>query len=107
MSSVFGRVFRVSTWGESHGAGVGCVLDGCPPGLPISEDEVQVALDRRRPGQSRLVTPRDEADHVRFLSGVYEGRTTGTPISMLVFNKDADSSKYRELEEKFRPSHAD
>jgi chorismate synthase len=107
MPNTFGKLFSISTWGESHGGGVGVVIDGCPPNLPITAEEIQIELDRRRPGQSDIVTPRKEADQVQILSGVYEGRTTGTPISMLVFNKDHRPSAYSEMKEKFRPSHAD
>ncbi len=107
MPNTFGKLFTISTWGESHGGGVGVVVDGCPPSLPLSEEEIQVELDRRRPGQSDIVTPRNEADQVQILSGIYEGRTTGTPISMMVFNKDARPGAYEEMKTKFRPSHAD
>ena len=107
MPNVFGKLFTISTWGESHGGGVGVVIDGCPPNLPLSEADIQPELDRRRPGQSDISTPRKEADEVRILSGVYEGKTTGTPISMLVFNTDARPGAYSEMKEKFRPSHAD
>lgn len=107
MPNSFGNLFTITTWGESHGGAVGVVIDGCPPGLPLSEADIQPELDRRRPGQSDIVTPRKEADAVRILSGVFEGRTTGTPISMLVENSDARSSAYSEMREKFRPSHAD
>lgn len=107
MGNRFGTLFSITTWGESHGAGVGVVIDGCPPGLPITAEEIQVELDRRRPGQSDIVTPRKEADAVEILSGIYEGRTTGTPISLLVRNADARSSAYDEMKDKFRPSHAD
>lgn len=107
MPNVFGKLFTLSTWGESHGGGVGVVIDGCPPNLPLSEADIQGELDRRRPGQSDIATPRKEADEVQILSGIYEGRTTGTPISMLVFNKDARPGAYAEMKEKFRPSHAD
>lgn len=107
MPNTFGKLFTISTWGESHGGGVGVVIDGCPPNLPLSEADIQPELDRRRPGQSEITTPRKEADQVQILSGVYEGKTTGTPISMLVFNKDARPGAYSEMKEKFRPSHAD
>jgi chorismate synthase len=107
MSSTFGKLFTVSTWGESHGPGVGLVIDGCPPCLPISAEEIQAELDRRRPGQSEIVTPRKEEDKVEILSGVFEGRTTGTPIAMLVRNADQRPGAYDEMREKFRPSHAD
>jgi len=106
----FGRVFRISTWGESHGGGVGVTLDGCPPRLPLTRDEVQVDLDRRRPGQSRITTPRNEADAVEILSGLNpEGITLGTPLAMLVRNKDQRSSDYLDNDMKvaYRPSHAD
>ena len=107
MSSIFGTLFRISSWGESHGDGIGVVIDGCPPLLPLAGEEIQEALDRRRPGQSKITTPRREKDAVRILSGVFEGRTTGTPISMVVFNEDQRSADYTEMKEKFRPSHAD
>lgn len=107
MSSVFGTLFRISTFGESHGGGVGVVVDGCPPRLEISVAEIQRDLDRRRPGQSKLTTPRNEADKVEILSGVHEGRTTGTPIAMLVRNQDARSSSYEDFKDIYRPSHAD
>jgi len=107
MANSFGHLFRITTWGESHGGGVGVVVDGCPPRLALSEADIQPDLDRRRPGQSRIVTPRKEADAVQILSGVFEGRTLGTPISMLVWNKDARSEAYEEMAAKFRPSHAD
>jgi len=107
MASIFGTLFRVSTWGESHGGGVGCVIDGCPPRLPITTEEIQIELDRRRPGQSDIVTPRQEEDRCRILSGVFQGRTLGTPILIAVDNKDARPSAYTEMETMFRPSHAD
>ncbi len=107
MSSIFGTIFRISTWGESHGKGIGVVIDGCPPLLPLTEEYVQEALDRRRPGQSTITTPRNEKDTVQILSGVFEGKTTGTPIAMAVFNEDQRSKDYSEMKEKFRPSHAD
>ena len=91
MGSSFGQLFRITTWGESHGGGVGVVIDGCPPRLELSEEDIQRELDRRRPGQSEIVTPRAEADRCRILSGVFEGRTLGTPISILVKNKDAQA----------------
>lgn len=107
MSSQFGHLFRVATWGESHGGGVGAVIDGCPPRLELAEADIQRDLDRRRPGQSEIVTPRDEADACRILSGVFEGRTIGTPICVVVANKDARPEAYKEIETTFRPSHAD
>ncbi|MBM3459517.1 MAG: chorismate synthase [Armatimonadetes bacterium] len=105
--STFGTLFRLTTWGESHGPGVGCVVDGCPAGLPITAEEIQTDLDRRRPGQSRITTQRQEEDVVEILSGVFEGVTTGTPISLLVRNADARSRDYSELRDLYRPSHAD
>jgi chorismate synthase len=107
MPNSFGKLFTVTTWGESHGPGVGVVVDGCPPRLPLTVVEIQGELDRRRPGQSDIVTPRKEDDRVEILSGWFEDRTTGTPLSMLVRNADQRSSAYDELREKFRPSHAD
>jgi len=107
MSSSFGQIFRISTWGESHGGGVGVVIDGCPPRIPLTEHEIQVDLDRRRPGQSEIVTPRKEEDRCEILSGVFEGHTLGTPIGILVRNKDARPEAYSEMETMFRPSHAD
>lgn len=107
MGNSFGRLFRISTFGESHGGGVGVVIDGCPPRLEISEEEIQFELDRRKPGQSRIVTPRREDDICEIVSGVFEGKTLGTPIALLVRNKDARSGDYSEMSEKFRPSHAD
>jgi len=102
-----GQLFRVTTWGESHGPGIGAVIDGCPALLPITEAEIQVDLDRRAPGQSKLTTQRKESDTVRILSGVFEGRTLGTPISLSIVNEDQRSKDYGEVATKFRPSHAD
>ncbi len=107
MASTFGHLFRISTWGESHGGGVGVVIDGCPPGIALSEDDIQRDLDRRRPGQSDIVTPRKESDRCEILSGVFRGETTGTPIAVLVRNEDARPEAYREMETHYRPSHAD
>src|SRR6187455_1772692 len=107
MGNTFGELFRITTWGESHGGGVGVVIDGCPPQIEISEADIQRELDRRRPGQSGLVTARDEADQCQILSGVFEGQTLGTPISILVLNKDARPEAYAPMAETFRPSHAD
>jgi len=107
MSSQLGQAFRISTWGESHGGGVGVVIDGCPPRIELCEADVQKDLDRRRPGQSEITTPRAEADECRILSGTFEGRTLGTPICIAVMNKDARPEAYREMEQAFRPSHAD
>jgi chorismate synthase len=107
MANSFGRLFRVTSWGESHGGGVGVVVDGCPPRLELSPADIQPDLDRRRPGQSKIVSPRKEADRVEILSGTFEGRTLGTPISMWVRNEDARPEAYSEMASKFRPSHAD
>jgi chorismate synthase len=103
----FGRLFVVTTFGESHGRALGCVVDGCPPGLPLTEADIQVDLDRRRPGRSRHTTQRDEPDQVQILSGVFEGLTTGTPIGLLIENKDQRSTDYGDIKDKFRPGHAD
>jgi chorismate synthase len=103
----YGKLFKISTWGESHGAGIGVVVEGCPAGLPIKEAEIQKELDRRRTGQSKVTTTRKEADQVRFLSGVFKGKTTGTPIALWVENSDADSSKYELIKDLYRPGHAD
>ena len=102
-----GRLFRVTTWGESHGPAIGAVVDGCPPGLTLSEADIQPFLDRRRPGQSRFTTQRREPDQVRVLSGVYEGRTTGTPIALHIDNVDQRSKDYSEVARAYRPGHAD
>lgn len=107
MGNTFGHLFRITTWGESHGGGVGVVIDGCPPRLELSENDIQPDLDRRRPGQSSIVTPRKEADLVQILSGTFEGKTLGTPISLWVKNEDARPEAYSEMATKFRPSHAD
>jgi chorismate synthase len=107
MGNSFGNLFRITTWGESHGGGVGVVIDGCPPRLKLTEADIQPDLDRRRPGQSAIVTPRKEADRVQILSGTFEGQTLGTPISMWVKNEDARPEAYSEMASKFRPSHAD
>jgi len=102
-----GTLFRVTTFGESHGPAIGCVVDGCPPGLALSEADLQPDLDRRRPGTSRHVTQRQEPDRVEILSGVYEGRTTGTPIALLIRNEDPRSKDYAAIARTFRPGHAD
>ena len=107
MGNTFGHIFRITTFGESHGGGVGVVIDGCPPQLEISEAEIQIDLDRRRPGQSKITTPRKESDTCEIISGVFEGKTLGTPIAILVRNKDARSQDYNEMAVKYRPSHAD
>jgi chorismate synthase len=107
MGNTFGHLFRVTTWGESHGGGVGVVVDGCPPKLALTEADIQPDLDRRRPGQSPIVSPRKEADRVEILSGTFEGKTLGTPICLWVKNEDARPEAYSEMATKFRPSHAD
>ena len=107
MGSTTGTLFRVATWGESHGGGIGVVVDGCPPRLPLSVEDLQHDLDRRRPGQSRLTTQRKEGDEAEILSGVFEGRTLGTPIAVLVRNADARPEAYEHLKDVYRPSHAD
>jgi chorismate synthase len=103
----FGHLFRVTTWGESHGPAIGCVVDGCPPRIPLTEADIQPWLDKRRPGQSKFVTQRQEPDQVRILSGTFEGVTTGTPISLLIENQDQRSKDYGEIKDRFRPGHAD
>ena len=109
----FGHLFRMTTWGESHGPALGCVVDGCPPGIPLTEADLQVWLDKRRPGQGRYVTQRQEPDAVRILSGVFSDErsggqvTTGTPISMIIDNVDQRSRDYSDIADKFRPGHAD
>ncbi|MDH4290446.1 MAG: chorismate synthase, partial [Aquincola sp.] len=105
--STFGHLFRVTNFGESHGPAIGCVIDGCPPGMALAEPDIQPDLDRRRPGTSRHVTQRQEADRVQILSGVFEGLTTGTPIALLIPNTDARSKDYANLLDTFRPGHAD
>lgn len=105
--SVFGNIFKISTWGESHGEGLGVVIDGCPAGLPLCEKDIQEQLDRRKPGQSKFTTPRKEDDEVHILSGVFEGKTTGTPISLAVYNKTQRSADYSEIANYYRPGHAD
>ena len=107
MGNTFGTLFRISTWGESHGGGIGVVIDGCPPRLPLSTEDIQFELDRRRPGQSDITTPRKESDTATIVSGVYEGLTLGTPIGIYVPNGDQRPSAYSEMKDKFRPSHAD
>src|SRR4051794_25063249 len=107
MGNTFGKLFRITTFGESHGGGIGVVIDGCPPQIEISEAEIQRELDRRRPGQSRITTQRKEDDRCEILSGVFGGKTLGTPIAVMVRNKDARAEDYREMAKTFRPSHAD
>jgi chorismate synthase len=105
--NTFGSLFRVTTFGESHGVAIGVIIDGCPAGLAIDENKVQVDLDRRRPGQSKITTQRNEGDKVRFLSGIFEGKTTGAPIAAIIENEDQRSKDYKHIAEQFRPSHAD
>ena len=107
MGNTFGHLFRITTWGESHGGGVGVVVDGCPPRLELTEADIQPDLDRRRPGQSKIVSPRKELDRVQILSGTFEGKTLGTPICLMVKNEDARPEAYSEMATKYRPSHAD
>ncbi len=106
-SNAFGQIFRVTTWGESHGPAIGCVIDGVPPRIPLSEADIQHDLDRRRPGQSRHTTQRREPDEVEILSGVFEGQTTGTPLSLVIHNQDQRSKDYGEIKDRYRPGHAD
>ena len=105
--NTFGRVFRFTTWGESHGRALGVVVDGCPPGIALSEADIQPFLDKRKPGQNKFTTQRREADEVRILSGVFEGRTTGTPISLMIENTDQRSKDYGDIARAYRPGHAD
>lgn len=107
MGSSFGKIFKVTTWGESHGPALGVVIEGCPAGIPLTVEEIQHELNRRRVGQSKVTTPRNEKDRADLLSGVYEGVTTGAPISLITYNADVDSSKYDNLRDVFRPGHAD
>ena len=107
MSNTFGRLFRVTTWGESHGEAIGCVIDGIPSQIPLSEKDIQPWLDKRRPAQSRHTTQRKEPDTVKILSGVFEGKTTGSPISLMIANEDSKSKDYDDIKDKFRPGHAD
>jgi chorismate synthase len=105
--NTFGRMFRVTTWGESHGIAIGATVDGCPPGVPLTEGDIQPWLDKRKPGQNKYTTQRQEPDQVRILSGVYEGRTTGTPIQLMIENTDQRSKDYGDIVQSFRPGHAD
>jgi len=105
--NTFGKVFQITTWGESHGTAVGVTIDGCPPGLALREEDIQADLDRRRPGTGGAASPRKEPDRVQILSGTFEGKTTGTPITLVIFNKDAHSKSYDHLKEIFRPGHGD
>ena len=105
--NTFGKLFRFTTWGESHGPAIGCVVDGCPPNIQINEKDIQLELNKRKPGQSKFTTQRKEDDKVHILSGVFEGKTTGTPISLIIYNKDMRSRDYETIKNKFRPGHAD
>lgn len=107
MSNTFGNLFKITTWGESHGTAIGVVIDGCPAGIKINVKDIQKELDRRKPGQSKITTQRNESDKVEILSGIFEGKTLGTPISLMVKNSDHKSSDYSEIKTKYRPSHAD
>src|SRR5262249_7591501 len=106
-SNSFGTIFRFTTWGESHGEAIGCVVDGVPPLISLSEKDIQPWLDKRRPAQSRHMTQRKESDTVKILSGVFEGKTTGPPISLIIYNEDQKSKDYEAIKDKFRPGHAD
>ncbi len=105
--NTFGKLFRFTTWGESHGPAIGCIVDGSPPNIKVSERDIQLELDRRKPGQSRFTSQRKESDKVEILSGIFEGKTTGTPISLIIYNKDSRSRDYETIKNKFRPGHAD
>jgi len=105
--NTFGKIFRFTTWGESHGPAIGCVVDGCPPKIALSQKDIQIEMDRRRPGKSKFTSQRKESDKVEILSGVFQGKTTGTPISMIIYNTDARSRDYETIKDKFRPGHAD
>jgi len=105
--NTFGKIFRFTTWGESHGPAIGCVVDGCPPNIALSEKDIQVDMNRRRPGKSKFTSQRKESDKVKILSGIFQGKTTGTPISMIIYNEDSRSRDYETIKNKFRPGHAD
>ena len=105
--NTFGKLFRFTTWGESHGPAIGCIIDGCPPLIQLNELDIQKELDKRKPGQSKFTTQRKESDKVEILSGVFEGKTTGTPISLIIYNEDMRSKDYNDIKDKFRPGHAD
>lgn len=105
--NTFGHLYRLTTFGESHGGAVGCIVDGCPPGIEITEEEIQIELDRRKPGQSKITTPRKEADIIKIMSGIFAGKTTGTPILLITYNAEFESDDYLELKDVYRPSHAD
>ena len=103
----FGKLFNFISWGESHGEAIGCVIDGVPPNIALSTDDIQIFLDKRKPAQSRFTTQRKEADKVHIMSGVFEGKTTGTPISLIIYNQDHRSKDYSQIADQFRPGHAD
>ena len=105
--NTFGKVFRFTTWGESHGPAIGCIIDGCPPLIQLKEADIQKELNKRKPGQSKFTTQRKESDKVQILSGIFEGKTTGTPISLIIYNEDMRSKDYKNFKDKFRPGHAD
>ena len=105
--NTFGKAFRFTTWGESHGPAIGCIIDGCPPLIQLKEADIQKELNKRKPGQSKFTTQRKESDKVQILSGVFEGKTTGTPISLIIYNEDMRSKDYNDIKDKFRPGHAD
>ena len=105
--NTFGKIFRFTTWGESHGPSIGCVIDGCPPNIAISEKDIQIEMNKRRPGASKFTSQRKEADKVIMLSCIFQGKSTGTPISMIIHNEDKRSRDYESIKEKFRPGHAD
>ena len=105
--NTFGKIFRFTTWGESHGPAIGCIVDGCPPNIPLSEKDIQYDMNRRRPGSSKFVSQRKESDKIEILSGVFNGKTTGTPISILIRNEDKRSRDYESIKNKFRHGHAD
>jgi chorismate synthase len=105
--NTFGKIFRFTTWGESHGPAIGCVVDGCPPNIPLSEKDIQKDMDLRKPGKSKFTSQRKESDKVKILSGIFQGKTTGTPISMIIYNEDAKSRDYETIKNNFRPGHAD
>jgi len=105
--NTFGKFFRFTTWGESHGKAIGCIIDGCPPLIQLKEQDIQKELDKRKPGQSKFTTQRKESDKVQILSGVFEGKTTGAPISLIIYNEDMRSKDYKNIKDKFRPGHAD
>ena len=105
--NTFGKLFRFTTWGESHGPAIGCIVDGCPPNISLKEVDIQTELNKRKPGQSKFTTQRKEDDKVQILSGVFEGKTTGTSISLIIYNQDMRSKDYKNIKDKFRPGHAD